>query len=162
MSERRHARTLAARNPGRVFLCRYDEQPEADAIRYDSEKNLVTVNRTEAIDAMMDDVRHLQNVLISNLPPFYREQMKSLKRRVEEDSKGRPRKVYKKTGSVGDDYAHAETYDLVAKEMAGLLEMYGQRVGEEDRQVEPEDYGVKRARLGWDADGYEAGFNEKW
>jgi hypothetical protein len=162
MSERRHARTLAARNPGRVFLCRYDEQPEADAIRYDSEKNLITVNRTEAIDAMMDDLRHLQNVLISNLPPFYREQMKALKRRTEEDKKERPRKVYRKTGSVGDDYAHAETYDLVAKEMAGLLQMYGQRVGEEEHEVSPEDYGQKRARLGWDADGYEAGFGEKW
>lgn len=162
MSERRHARTLAARNPGRVFLCRYDEQPEADAVRYNAEKNLITVNRTEAIDAMMDEIRHLENVLLRNLPPFYREQMKSLKRRIEEDSKGRPRKVYKPTGSVGDDYAHAEVYDLVAKQMADLLEMYKKGVGEEPQEVTPETYGVKRARLGWDADGYEGGFGEKW
>lgn len=162
LPERRLARTLAARLPGRVFLCRYDDQPSSDAVRYDAERNLVTVNRTEGIDAMMDAIRHGQNVLTANLPPFYREQMKALVRRIEEDSKGRPRKVYVSTGSVGDDYAHAEVYDLVAKEMANLLEMYGEVVGEEAREVGPEDYGVQRARLGWDADGYEAGFGERW
>lgn len=162
MSERRHARTLAARNPGRVYLCRYDEKPEADAVRYNAEKNLITVNRTEAIDAMMDDIRHLENILLSNLPPLYREQLKALKRRTEIDSKEKARKVYRKTGTVGDDYAHAETYDLVAKQMAILLEMYGSKVEGEEREVTSEDYGVRRARLGWDKDGYEAGFGEKW
>lgn len=162
MSERRHARTLAARNPGRVYLCAYDEKPESDAVRYNPEKNLITVNRTEAIDAMMDDVRHLQNVLLTNLPPLYREQMKALKRRTELDTKERPRRVYRKTGTSGDDYAHAEVYDLVAKQMAMLLDMYGKKMGEGPREVTSDDYGVERARLGWDSDGYEAGFGEKW
>lgn len=163
MSERRLARTLAARNPGRVYLCRYDEQPESDAVRYDPEKNLISVNRTEAIDAMMDDVRQLQNVLISNFPPYYREQMKSLKRRVELVGKEeKPVKVYRKTGSMGDDYAHAEVYDLVAKQMADLLQIHGQLMGPGPEEVTSDDYGMPRARLGWDQDGYEAGFGEKW
>lgn len=157
--ERRYARALAAQFPGRVFLCRYDEKPEADAIRYDPEKNLITVNRTEAIDAMMDAYREGTATAIRREPASWREQMKSLKRRIEEDSKGRPVKRYVATSSQGDDYAHAETFEVVASEMMNLLEMAGARTEEaEPAPLTEEQLGYRRAPLGHDT--YDPGFGE--
>lgn len=156
--ERRLMRALAAAFPGRVFLCRYDEKPEADAIRYDPEKNLITVNRTEAIDAMMDAYRNGTVTAIRQEPPAWREQMKSMKRRLEEDSKGRPVKRYVSTSSMGDDYAHAETFEVVASEMVTLLEMAGQRTDEaQPAPVTEEQLGMRHRPLG---DSYDPGFGE--
>lgn len=162
--ERRWARALAAAFPGRVFLCRYDEKPEADAIRYDPEKNIITVNRTEAIDAMMDAYREGSVTALRREPAGWREQMKSMKRRIEEDSKGRPVKRYVSTSSMGDDYAHAETFEIVAGEMVVLLQIAGQRVGEAQPQaLTEEQIGYRQAPL--DAghtgrDEYDPGFGE--
>jgi hypothetical protein len=159
--ERRLARALAAEFPGRVFLCRYDEKPEADAIRYDPEKNLVTVNRTEAIDAMMDAYREGTALAIRREPPTWREQMKSLKRQLQEDSKGRPVKRYVSTSSLGDDYAHAETFEVVASEMMNLLEMAGQRTEEAQPAALTEDQlGYRRTPLTGLSDNYDPGFGE--
>lgn len=159
--ERRYARALAAEFPGRVFLCRYDEKPEADAIRYDPEKNIITVNRTEAIDAMMDAYREGTVTALKREPAGWREQMKSMKRRIEEDSKGRPVKRYVSTSSMGDDYAHAETFELVAGEMVVLLQMAGQKVGEAEPQaLTEEQIGYRRAPLDADGDFYTPGFGE--
>ncbi|MGH2939483.1 MAG: phage terminase large subunit family protein, partial [Solirubrobacterales bacterium] len=160
--ERRYMRGLAAQFPGRVFLCRYDEKPESDAIRYDTEKNLITVNRTEAIDAMMDSYRQGLVTAIHKEPPTWREQMKSMKRRIEADSKGRPVKRYVSTSSMGDDYAHAEVFDVVAAEMVTLLEMAGARVGEGEPEVLTEEQlGYRRSPLtGGMSDRYEPGFGE--
>lgn len=159
--ERRLARALAAEFPGRVFLCRYDEKPEADAIRYDPEKNLVTVNRTEAIDAMMDAYREGHTLALRREPPTWREQMKSLKRQLQEDSKGRPVKRYLPTSSLGDDYAHAETFEVVASEMLNLLEMAGQRTEEAEPQaLTDEQLGYRRAPLTGLSDNYVPGFGE--
>lgn len=159
--ERRLARALAAEFPGRVFLCRYDEKPEADAIRYDPEKNLVTVNRTEAIDAMMDAYREGLTLAIRREPATWREQMKSLKRQLQEDSKGRPVKRYVPTSSLGDDYAHAETFEVVASEMMALLEMAGTRTEEaEPAALTEEQLGYRRTPLTGLHDKYVPGFGE--
>lgn len=159
--ERRYARSLAAEFPGRVFLCRYDEKPEADAIRYDPEKNIITVNRTEAIDAMMDAYREGTVTAIKREPPRWREQMKSMKRRIEEDSKGRPVKRYVSTSSQGDDYAHAETFEIVASEMVTLLEIAGTRTEEaEPAPLTEEQLGYRRNPLGRMGDDYVPGFGE--
>lgn len=139
MPERRTAKALAAEFPGRVFLCVYDLKPQADAVRYDPIKNLVHVNRTEGIDAMMDSIRDLENLPPSNPPGNYKAQMKAPKRRVEEDSKGRPVKRYVSTGTSGDDYAHAEVYDLTALEMLRMIHMVQEMRAEGDERVVNED-----------------------
>lgn len=160
--ERRLARALATEFPGRVFLCRYDEKPEADAIRYDPEKNIVTVNRTEAIDAMMDSYREGHTLALRQEPPTWREQMKSLKRQLQEDSKGRPVKRYVSTSSRGDDYAHAETFEVVASEMLNLLEMAGQRTEEaEPMALTDEQLGYRRTPLTGLSDRYVPGLGEE-
>jgi hypothetical protein len=132
MPERQKARELAANWPGRVVLARYDDSnPEADPIVYDERRNLVTVHRAESIDAMMDAMRSGRSVPLSQVPPKYVEHMKALKRRTVYDPRGRPRRVYVTTGGQGDDYAHAEVFDLVATEMwrlFGMVEETGETV----------------------------------
>jgi hypothetical protein len=159
--ERRLARALATEFPGRVFLCRYDEKPEADAIRYDPEKNIVTVNRTEAIDAMMDAYREGHTLGLRREPATWRAQMKSMKRQLQEDSKGRPVKRYVSTSSLGDDYAHAETFEVVASEMLNLLEMAGARTEEaEPMALTEEQLGYRRTPLTGLSDRYVPGLGE--
>lgn len=159
MPERRSARALAAAIPGRVYLAIYDEKPTADAFRYDDKKNLIHVNRTEAIDAMMDGVRGLHAPPLASPPVNYRAQMKSPVRRIVEDTKGRPRRVYVSTGSQGDDWAHAEVYDLVAEEMLGALTAAG-AIADAGAETDITEGSVEGqpARLGYGAVDYDPGF----
>lgn len=155
MPERRSAKALMAQFPGRVVLVIYEDKPRSPAWRYDDKENTVHVNRTEAIDAMMDGIRDGSNMLLQQEAPMYREQMKALKRKTEEDKKGNPRKVYVKTGSYGDDYAHAEVYDLVAKTMLLHLQMAGQMdAAERGVPLEADD----AVKLGWGVTDYDPGF----
>jgi hypothetical protein len=119
------------------------------------------VNRTEAIDAMMDAYREGTVTALKQEPPMWREQMKSMKRRIEEDSKGRPVKRYVSTSSMGDDYAHAETFEIVAGEMVVLLEMAGHRFEQSRAQpLTEEQIGYRRAPLDAYGDVYTPGFGE--
>jgi hypothetical protein len=120
MPERRMAKALVAAFGGRAVLAVYDENDRADAFKYDPKKNTVSVNRTEAIDAMMDSIRRRRNIPLASPPPKYVSQLMAPKRRTVEDSKGRPKRVYESTGPDGDDYAHAEVYDMVAHQMLHL------------------------------------------
>lgn len=153
--ERRSAKALVRDFPGRVVLVEYEDNPRLPAWKYRPEDNTVRVNRTEAIDAMMDSVRDGSNIMLREEPANYREQMKALKRRNEETPKG-IRKVYVTTGSAGDDYAHAEVYDLVAKEMLLQIQMVAE--GEpEPRPVTP----IQDApRLHMGVTDYEPGFRD--
>lgn len=159
MPERRSARAVAALFPGIVFLASYDAKNDSDAFRYDPKKNLVTVNRTEALDAMMDSIRSLHNVPLRNPPRNYVSQLMSPKRRTEEDSRGRPQRLYVSTGPDGDDYAHAEVYDLVASEMMALV----RQVEEVQRAARGEVVGDEQ--LGFtrkkDIDYYNPGFGDR-
>lgn len=156
MPERRSAKALMREFPGRVVLVIYEDNPRKPAWRYDDKENTVHINRTEAIDAMMDSIRDGSNWLLKQDPPVYREQMKALKRRIEEDAKGNPRKVYVKTGQHGDDFAHAEVYDLVAKTMLLQLQMVSDMEGEtEGVPVEADD----AVKLGWGVVDYDPGFH---
>lgn len=152
--ERRSAKGLVRDFPGRIVLVEYEDNPRAKAWHYREEDNTVRVNRTEAIDAMMDGIRDGSNILLREEAPNYRDQLKALKRRIEEDTKGRPRKVYVTTGQHGDDYAHAEVYDLVAKEMLMQLQKAVEMEGT-PQQITPDQ---APARLGWGVTEYEPGF----
>jgi hypothetical protein len=162
MPERRQARALAATFPGRVVLVQYDEDnPRADAYRYDPKKGIVTVHRTEAIDAMMDSIRQARKHPPRNAPRNYYEQMKAPKRTTVEDTKGRPRRVYISTGTSGDDYAHAEVYALVGAEIwsqVGIIDE--QMAGIRGTPLADEQVGFTRLDLGEATDEYRPGLED--
>jgi hypothetical protein len=156
MPERRMARSVAATFPGRVVLASYDDKNESDAFRYDPKKNLVTVNRTEALDAMMDSIRQLRRFPVRNILPRFVSQLMSPKRRIVEDARGRPKRVYESTGTDGDDMAHAAVYGLVAKELFVLKAQVDAATAAAQGQV------VADERLGFrGVDDYRPGFNEE-
>jgi len=118
LPERRLARAFAERHAGRVYLVAYDPtaRPRSDDwFRLDEDARFVTVRRLEAIDEMMASFRAQRNLLPLDLPDQYVAHLRSLVRVRTADPFGNERVVYQATGP--DDFAHAETYDLVA----GLL-----------------------------------------
>jgi hypothetical protein len=156
--ERRSSRAFCNRFPGRAFMVAYDDsdRPQKDALKVDLEKKMVTVNRTDAIDAMMDNIRELINLPLRTPPPGYVEHLTSLKRRTEEDSEtGKIKRYYVKTGP--DDYAHAEVYDLVATELVGMLKIAADAPPDMQPLDAYEDAGVPRRGL-YD---YDPGFGER-
>lgn len=162
--ERRMARTLQAQHPGRVFLCEYGE-PEEEPVQLKRgpdgrPSGLVRVNRTEALDGMMDAVRQKRNLPPSALPPWYVEQMTAPKRRTEINSRGKPRRVYVSTGNSGDDYAHAEVYDTVARELLSMSVAAHQTIEAETTPQRPEEYGLDVVPAGHGWDEWSPGFSE--
>jgi hypothetical protein len=117
MPERRKAKEVAALYPGRVVLAQYNQRADSQPIVYDVVKNVASVNRTEAIDATLDAIRQGRNKLPAIPPRNYLQHLVALKRRLEISNAGIPSYHYITTGNVGDDFAHAEVFDLVAKEV---------------------------------------------
>lgn len=163
--ERRFAKALRATFPGRVVLCEYDDRYESEAIVVTTGEpatplegvvQKVRVNRTESIDAMMDGIRTGTNRPLSEPPPKYTDHLRSLKRVTELNKAGRPVRRYKTTGTLGDDYAHAEVYDLVATELwrmaGGLAQM-----APVSRHLSQEEMGFERVRLDGSSDDYRPG-----
>lgn len=121
LPERQKARELAAAFPGRVVLARYDERDEADPIMINDRKNLVDVHRTEAINSMVAQVRDGSRPLPSHPPRGYVDHLVALKRRRFERLKGSPVYRYVTVGGKGDDFAHAEVFDLVAEDVLNKI-----------------------------------------
>lgn len=120
--EARIARGLAARFPGRVYLVGYGtEMKQAITVKDDTWD--VTVERTVAIDAMVEMVRRQHNYLPAVLPAGYVAEMTAMVRRVKvlDETTGKVRVIWESTRK--DDFAHAEVYDLVA------AELYWRRLG---------------------------------
>jgi hypothetical protein len=154
--ERRFAKLLRATYPGRVVLVEYGTEPQRDEpIKLTLDDAGVPlkarVNRTDAIDSMMDSIRQLRNYPTVDFPGGYMAQMKALHRRTELDKKGRPFRHYVTTGTEGDDYAHAEVFDLVATELWRSQGAAMGRIGESSgRPLPDEEFGFDRVRLGAD------------
>jgi hypothetical protein len=153
MPDRRAARALQRDFPGRVFLLEYDDKPKADPWVFDDKREIIRVNRTEAIDAMMEAIRSVTSIPNSPAVPNYDEQMKSPVRRVELDTKERPVRRYVPTGTQGDDYAHAETYALVAQQFLGAVMETQAQAQQGDMPIEADEpvqlgYGNVRYRGG--------------
>ena len=134
--EERSARGLAAHFPGRVYLTRYATQ--LDPIRIDRETRLVSVRRTGALDAMIEVMRSLRNLLPADLPSDYVEQMIAVRRTVTRDSFDRTVVSYESRGA--DDYFHAEVYDLLATEVVRDELDYQRRVQGEGELIFLDDY----------------------
>jgi hypothetical protein len=121
---------FAARFPGRVYLVSYGDQMR-EAITVKDETWDITVERTVAIDAMVEQIRRQHNYLPATLPAGYVQQMTAIIRRTHilDETTGKKRVVWESTRA--DDYAHAETYDVVA------TELYWRRMGidEQTRQT---------------------------
>ncbi len=117
LPERQKARELAAAFPGRVVLTRYDERDEADPVKINDNKNLVDVHRTEAINSMIAQIRDGSRPLPHHAPRGYVDHLIALKRRRFERAKGSDVYRYVTVGGRGDDFAHAEVFDLVAEEV---------------------------------------------
>jgi hypothetical protein len=170
--ERRMARALQKRYaPGRVVLVEYDARNESDAIKLAEmgEKGTplegvplkVRVNRTEAIDAMMDSIRQLRNLPLRTPPPKWLDQMRAPKRTVKLDTRGNPRRVYVSTGTMGDDYAHADVYALVATELWRMRGGANALMGPAPQIQTDEQLGFERVRLASDNPAiYRPGFDE--
>lgn len=140
--ERRLARGLCSQLPGRGCLVEY-EGPERRAFVYDEKENVVKVNRTEAIDAMMDGIRLLRNIPLRKPPPGYVEQLMAPRRRATLNKKEKVIRTYVSMGP--DDYAHAETFDLIAGDMLRMRHQAGLLL--EDRPVSDDEIGFERTRL---------------
>ena len=138
LPETRSSMALASEFPGRVFLCAYNDNWKSKAMTLDPDPHrmLITVNRTQAFDAMMDSIRSLRNLPLRVPPERYYEQMMAPKRVREEDDRGNERRVY--VSDEPDDYAHAEVYDLVAAEALGMMQTAVADVQEGEHEVEPD------------------------
>lgn len=150
--ERRLAKALRLEFPGRVVLVEYDARFDSDPIKLTLDDVgvplKVRVNRTDAIDGMMDAIRQCRDRPVQKPPPGWSAQMKALVRKTELDTKGRPFRHYVTTGSDGDDYGHAHAFGLVATELWRSFGMAGLRI--EQAQGQPladEALGIRRLNL---------------
>lgn len=170
MPEHRLARSFAERFAGRVYLVRYAGRQAVKVLDVDETMGVVTVRRTEAIDAALQMIREQRNELPLDRPADYDAHLKAVVRFVERDHLDRVTVGYRSTGP--DDYLHAEVYDLVATEAWFIR----QAVEEAQREVlQPLDEmlefqrhaldfdsGEPEYRSGFADDGYTPGVRDDW
>lgn len=163
--ERRMGRTLRATYPGRVVLVEYTD-PLAEPLMLKNDDDgmplMAKVNRTDAIDAMMDAIRQVRQIPLRTPPAKWKAQMKALVRRTELDAKDRPIRRYVTTGTDGDDYAHCATYALVATELwRAFTRAQQQLAAQRGRRMPDEELGFKRVSLAGMGDAYTPGLGEE-
>jgi hypothetical protein len=144
LPEGRSAMALAEKFPGRVYLARFGTHD--DVIKPDLDRRAVSARRTPCIDATFATIREQRRLLPGEKPPGYIEQMQALVRVVEEAEDGRMKVDYRAASGRPYDYAMAEVYDLLARE----LWLWRQAVTDAERgQIERLDdiYAFERAEL---------------
>jgi hypothetical protein len=149
LPEGRLSRSFCERFAGRAYRVIYSATAEK-VISVNEEERSCTVRRTEAIDAMMQAIREQRNLLPRDLPEGYVEHMQAPVRFLEKNDVGKIVVGYRNSGP--DDYAHAEVYDLVARE----LWAYRIELDEYTGVLQPleERYEFERSHLG-DHDAFE-------
>jgi len=145
--EGRMARQFANQFPGQVFLVRYNSPSSKEVMIVDDEAMIVSVKRVEAIDAMTSMIRQQRNQLPDDLPPGYVAEMQALVRTAERDAHDRQKVEYLRSGPA-DDYAHAETYDMVAGEVWRYMEAKNAITRSEYRALDDILEGFERSHLG--------------
>jgi hypothetical protein len=108
------SRAFANRFPGKVFLSYFNEHQRGE-IRWDEEQHMVTVNRTEILDASHETILNPRVVLPGQDPivEMFADHLAADAKRLEEDPRtGSKRYVYVKFGENHFDFAY--TYDFMA------------------------------------------------
>lgn len=123
MPETRKAKELRDRyaydGSCQVWLARYHPTPKvgADAfgLRMDYDESTVTVDRTQLLDACLDDLAHGRNLLPRDINTVlhFSSQMRAAKRKIDEKTQ---RAVWDE-GADPDHYRHADAYERVAVEI---------------------------------------------
>lgn len=114
------ARRFARRFPGYVYLCRYRRGvtgKELQVSEEDSGAPIVTVDRTNWLDASMGRFHSDRVYLPADTSIEFKDHVKSLVRTYEKDEQGNPKAVYLNTGP--DHYGHAFNYAEIALALAG-------------------------------------------
>jgi hypothetical protein len=130
----RLARAWAERHPGQIYLIALTDTGQMNAAKkpwdVDDDMMTATVNRTVALDAMLETIRAQQNMLPSNPPDDYKEHLQAPNRVVatdnathvrigrggKQDNPPRATRVFYRSAGP-DDYAMAEVFDVVATEL---------------------------------------------
>lgn len=140
MPERTMAYSFAADFPGRVVLAIFDERHDSEPVVYKRDKNMVSVNKGDTLDAVVAAIRDGRNVLPSNPPPYYVEHLTSMRRQRQRNARGHTFYRYITVGDGGergtDDLLLADAYDLVAKETLTLFDLLGEFEDEEETVIE--------------------------
>lgn len=113
------ARRFARRFPGYVYLCRYRRGvtgKEVQITEEDGSAPIITVDRTNWLDATMGRFHSNRIELPADLSLEYRDHIKALVRTYEKDEVGNPKAVYLSTGP--DHFAHATNYAEMALPLA--------------------------------------------
>jgi hypothetical protein len=113
------ARRFARRFPGYVYLCRYRRGvtgKELQVSEEDSGAPIVTVDRTNWLDASMGRFHSDRVTLPADTSLEFKDHMAALVRTYEKDEQGNPKAVYLNTGP--DHFAHAFNYAEIALPLA--------------------------------------------
>ena len=113
------ARRFARRFPGYVYLCRYRRGVTGKEVQISEEDGsapIVTVDRTNWLDATMGRFHSNRVELPADLSLEFRDHIKALVRTYEKDDVGNPKAVYLSTGP--DHFAHALNYAEMALPLA--------------------------------------------
>lgn len=113
------ARRFARRFPGYAYLCRYRRGvtgKELQVAEEDSGAPIVTVDRTNWLDATMGRYHSDRITLPANTSLEFKAHMKALIRTYEKDELGNSKAVYLNTGP--DHFAHALNYAEIALPLA--------------------------------------------
>jgi hypothetical protein len=117
--ETNEARRFARRFPGYVSLCMYRKGQVGREISQSEEEldaPVVTVDRTNWIDAAMSRFHNQRIILPRDVSHAYKEHIKNLVRTYKADEFGNLRAVYENSGD--DHFAHAQTYAEIALPLA--------------------------------------------
>ncbi len=113
------ARRFARRFPGYVYLCRYRRGvtgKELQVSEEDSGAPIITVDRTNWLDASMGRFHSDRILLPADTTLEFKDHVKALVRTYEKDDQGNPRAVYLNTGP--DHFGHAFNYAEIALPLA--------------------------------------------
>jgi hypothetical protein len=116
MPEIHSTREFAKRHGGRVWMCYFSESQKGKA-KWESEQDIVQVNRTEALDSAKKGIRDGEVVLPRRVPlleTFAEHLASDAKKLIEDEETGAKSYRYVRTGT--NHYSLAFTYDWLASE----------------------------------------------
>ena len=116
MPEIHATRQFAQRHGGHVWLCYFNENQKGSA-KWDSDQDIVQVNRTEALDSAKKGIRDGEVILPRRMPvvqEFAEHLASDAKQLIEDEATGAKSYRYVRTGT--NDYSLAFTYDWLASE----------------------------------------------